>query len=225
MKTIKPVGAKGGDVAMNARAIGILLRGLLAALAISAVFVGSASASPAWRFSGSELKAGETEVTIGVAVGSSITVPGAVTKCEHMVYKLVISNSEAIGKGEVTEMTFYKCTTTGGAECTVDAIAAEKLPWPAHLKTVGGNNYVVFNKVNISILYGGASCSLGGMVATVTGSAGALFNNKAEAATVSAASISATKTELKALGAAIEWDGVFPTEAFEWHREQPLTVS
>jgi hypothetical protein len=210
---------------MKAKAIGILLRGLLAALAISAVFVGSASASPAWRFSGSELKAGETELTVGVAVGSSMTVPGAVTKCEHMVYELVISNSEAVGKGEVTEMSFYNCTTTGGAECTVDAIAAEKLPWPSHLKTVGGNNYVVFNKINISILYGGALCALGGTVATVTGSAGALFNNKAETATFSAGSISATKTELKALGAAIEWDGVFPTEAFEWHREQPLTVS
>lgn len=210
---------------MNAKAIGILLRGFLTALAISAVFVGSASASPAWRFSGSELKAGETELTVGVAVGSSLAVPGAVTKCEHMVYELVISNSETVGKGEVTEMLFYNCTTTGGAECTVDAIAAEKLPWPSHLKTVGGNHYVVFNKVNISILYGGALCALGGTVATVTGSAGALFNNKTEVATFSAASSGATKTELKALGAAIEWDGVFPTEAFEWHREQPLTVS
>ncbi len=209
---------------MNARAISILVRGLLAALAICAVFVGSASASPAWKFSGSELKAGETELTVGVAVGSSMAVPGATTKCEHMVYELVISNSETVGKGEVTEVLFYNCKTTGGVECTVDAIAAEKLPWPSHLKTVGGGNYVVFNKVNVSILYGGALCPLGGTVVTVTGSAGASFNNKAEAATFSAASFSATKTELKALGAAVEWDGVFPTEAFEWRREQPLTV-
>jgi len=66
---------------------------------------------------------------------------------------------------------------------------------------------------------------VGGTLATVTGSVGGLFHNKTETATFSAASSSATKTELKALGAAIEWDGVFPTEAFEWHREQPLTVS
>lgn len=210
---------------MSANAVRILLRGLLAALAISAVFVGSASASPVWRFSGSELEAGKTEVTIGVAVGSSMAVTGAPTKCEHMVYKLVISNSEAVGKGEVTEMLFYNCTTTGGVECTVEAIAAENLPWPAHLNTVVGSNYVIINKVKVSILYGGALCPLGGTVATVTGSAGGLFKNKAEAATFDAASFSATKTELKALGAAVEWDGVFPTEAFEWHREQPLTVS
>jgi hypothetical protein len=223
MKITKPVGKKGGDLAMNAKVLRILFRGLLAALVISAVFGGSASASPAWKFSGSELKAGETEVTVGVAVESSMTVPGALTKCEHMVYKLVISNSEAVGKGEVTEMPFYNCTTSAEG-CTVDAIAAEKLPWPSHLNTVAGSNYVVFNKVNISILYGGALCPLGGMVATVTGSAGALFNNKTEAASFNAASFGATKTELKALGAAVEWEGVFPTEAFEWHREQPLTV-
>jgi len=209
---------------MNAKAISILLRGLLAALAINAVFVGSASASPAWRFSGSELEPGATELTVGVAVGSSMAVPGAVTKCEHMVNEMVISNSKAVGKGEVTEMLFYKCTTTGGAECTVDAIAAENLPWPSHLITVAGSHYVIINKVKIGILYGGEKCSLGGMVATVTGSAGAVFNNKAEAATFDAASSSEAKTELKALGAAIEWDGVFPTEAFEWHREQPLTI-
>ena len=210
---------------MRSKALRILLRGVLAALAISAVFVGSAGASPAWRFSGTELKAGETEVTIGAAFKSSLTVPSAPVKCEYMVYKLVISNSESVGKGEVTELHFYKCTVTGGAKCTVDAIASEKLPWPAHLKTVSGSNYVVFNKVNISILYGGALCPLGETVATVTGSAGASFDNEAEAVTFDAASISATKTELKALGAVVEWEGVFPTEAFGWHREQPLTVS
>jgi hypothetical protein len=224
MKTIKSGWCERGDVAMNSKTLRILLRGVLAALAISAVFVGSANAGPVWKFSGTELEAGLTEVTIGVSSDGSLSVPGAPTKCEHMVYELVISNSEAVGKGEVTELLFYNCTTST-AGCTVEAIAAEKQPWPSHLNTVAGSHYLIINKVKIGILYGGALCPLGGTVATVTGSAGGWFSNKAEAASFDATSFSATKTELKALGAAVQWKGEFPTEAFGWHREQPLTVS
>jgi hypothetical protein len=206
---------------MNARSIRILMSGLLVALAISAVFAGSAGASPAWKLDGVELK--ETEVTVGFGDESSLSVIYAPVSCEHFLYKMNISNSGGTGKGEVTELPLFNCTTTT-PECTVEAMEAEGLPWPAHL-TGKGPNYVVIEKIEIGIFYSGALCLLDEVWATVTGSAGALFENTPEAAVFNAASFSATGTGLKALGSPVQWEGVFPTEAFEWHREEALTVS
>jgi hypothetical protein len=67
--------------------------------------------------------------------------------------------------------------------------------------------------------------ALGGILVHVTGSAGGLLDNTAETATFDSSSFKATKTELKALSGTANWTGVFPTEAFQWHREQALTVS
>lgn len=208
---------------MNARAIRIVMSGLFVTLAIG-VFAGSSSASPAWRFSGVELKGKETEVTLGVALEGSLTVPGAPVVCEHFLYKMAISDNGGTGEGKVTELPLFNCRSTA-KECTVKAMAGEKLPWPAHLTTVKGANYVVIEEIRIGILYGGALCPLSGVLATVTGSAGGLFENTSEAAVFSASSFVATKTALKALGSSVQWEGVFPTEAYEWHREQALTVS
>lgn len=207
---------------MKPKATSVLLRGLFAALIISAVFAGSAGASPAWRFNGSELTG--SEVIVGAAIDSSLTVPGLTTKCENFLYKLTISNSAGTGKGEVTELPLYNCTTNTKA-CIVEAIAAEKLPWPSKLTAVTGTNYVVIEGVKVSILYGGELCALNETLALVTGTAGGRIDNTAETATFDTASFSATKTALKALGSTIEWKGVFPTEAFQWHREQALTAS
>ncbi|HXS34110.1 MAG TPA: hypothetical protein VN758_10110 [Solirubrobacterales bacterium] len=207
---------------MNVRAIRILMSGLFVALAISTVSAGGASASPAWRFSGVELKG--TEVTLGVAVPGRLTVPSAPVVCEHFLYKMIISNSAGTGKGEVTELPLFNCTSLAG-ECTVEAMTAEKLPWPAHLTTVEGNSYVVIENIKVSILYGGAFCPLKGVSVPVTGSAGALFENASEAAEFSEASFTATKTGLKAFGSSVQWEGQFPMEAFEWSRLQALTVS
>lgn len=194
----------------------------LAALVISAVFASSAGASPVWKFNGSELTGSET--IVGGALESSMTIPGLTTKCENFLYKLTIKNEAGLGKGEVTELPLYNCTTDSSA-CTVSTIGAEKLPWPSKLSTVSSSNYIVIEGVKVGILYSGAECALGETLVTVKGTAGGLVDNAAETATFSASSFSATKTELKALSTAIEWNGVFPTEAFEWHREQALTVS
>ena len=207
---------------MNARTIRILMSGLFVALAISAVSAGGASASPAWRFSGVELKG--TEVTLGVAVPSRLTVPSAPVVCEHFLYKMIISNSVGTGKGEVTELPLFDCTSLA-EECTVEAMTAEKFPWPSHLTTVEGSNYVVIESIKISILYGGAFCPLKEVAVPVTGSAGASFENASETALFDEASFTATKTGLKALGLSVQWEGQFPMEAFEWSREQALTVS
>jgi|SRR6187402_881735 len=207
---------------MNRKATSIFLRGLFAALALCAVFAASASASPAWNFEGKELT--ETEVIMGGAYESSMTIPGLTTKCENFLYKLTIKNEAKVGKGELTEMPLYNCTTSSPV-CTVKTIGAETLPWPAKLTKVEPSNYIVVENVKVGIRYAGEECALGGILVKVTGTAGGLIENATETATFNASTLSATKTELKALGSAIEWSGVFYTEAFQWRREQALTVS
>lgn len=195
----------------------------LAALAVlCAIFATSASAAPAWKFEEKSLEG--TEVILGGAYESALTVPGLTTKCENFLYKLTIKNEAGTGKGEVTEVPLYNCHTNSSA-CTVKTITAEKLPWASHLATVSTTNYIIIEGVKVPILYAGKECVLGGTLVTVTGSAGGSIDNVAETATFSSTTLSATKTELKALGQKIEWSGLFPTEAFQWHREQALSVS
>lgn len=195
----------------------------LAALAVlCAIFATSASAAPAWKFEGKALEG--TETVLGGAFSSSMTVPGLTTKCENFLYKLGIKNEAGTGKGEVTEVPLYNCTANSSA-CTVDKIGAEKLPWPSKTSTFTPSNYVVIEGVKVGILYGGEECVLGETLVTVTGSAGGVVDNTAETATFNSTTLSASKTELKALSQKIEWNGVFPTEAFQWHREQALSVS
>lgn len=221
-KTHNSITAHREDKMMNRKARSIVARGMLAALVISAVFAGSASASPVWNFEGKELTGSET--ILGAALDSKLTIPGLTTKCANFLYKLTIKNEGGVGKGSVTELPLYECTTDSKV-CTVKSIAAEVLPWPAKLMVVSTSNYIVIEGVKVAILYAGKECVLNGTLVTVKGTAGGLVDNATETATFSAASFSATKTELKALSQKIEWIGVFPTEAFEWHREQALTVS
>jgi hypothetical protein len=219
-KTRNPIATK-GDNAMNRKTKGIFWVAALAALAISAVFASAASASPVWKFNSTELSGKET--VVGGALESSMTIPGLTTKCENFLYKLSISNSAGTGKGEVTEVPLYNCTTNSKA-CTVETIAAQSLPWASHLATFT-NPYIVIEGVKVAIVYAGEECVLGETLVTVTGSAGGLIDNAKETATFNSTTLSASKTELKALGQKIEWNGLFPTEAFEWHREQALSAS
>jgi hypothetical protein len=153
-----------------------------------------------------------------------MTVPGLTTKCANFLYKLTIENSAGTGKGSLTEMPLFECTTNSSA-CTVDKIGAEKLPWASKLTTVSTTPYIIIEGVNVPILYGGEECVLGETLVTVTGTAGGSIDNAKETATFNSSTLSASKTELKALNQKIEWNGLFPTEAFQWHREQALSVS
>ena len=83
------------------------LRGFFAALALSAVFAAGAGAAPAWNFAGKSLEG--SEVVMGAAYESSMTIPGLTTKCENFLYKLTIKNEAGTGKGELTEMPLYTC--------------------------------------------------------------------------------------------------------------------
>lgn len=208
---------------MNRKAKGTFLVAALAALAIlGAALAPVAGAAPAWNFEGKALEGKET--VVGAAVESSLTIPGLTTKCENFLYKLTIENVSGTGKGSVTELPLFNCTTNSKA-CSVKTITAEKLPWPAKLIAISTSNYIVIEGVKVAILYSGEECVLGGTLVNVTGSAGGLIDNAKETATFNATTLSASKTELKAFSQKIEWNGVFPTEAFEWHRTQALTVS
>ena len=208
---------------MNRKTTRTFLGGLLAALVLSAVLTSAANAAPAWNFEGKALEGNET--ILGAAIDSSLTVPGLTTKCENFLYKLTIKNEGGTGKGEVTELPLYNCYTDS-PYCTVKTINAEGLPWTeAHLTKISTTNYIVIEKVKVAIRYAGELCALGGTLVTVKGNAGGSIDNVAETATFNPTTFKATSTELKALGSSIEWLGVFPTEAFEWHRDQALSVS
>ena len=195
----------------------------LAALAVlCAMFATTASAAPAWKFEAKALEG--SEVVLGGALDSSLTIPGLTTKCANFLYKLTIENASGTGKGSLTEMPLFNCTTNSSA-CTVDKIGAETLPWASKLTTVSTTNYIIVEGVKVGILYGGEECVLGETVVTVTGSAGGSIDNTTETATFNASTLTATGTTLKAAGQKIEWNGLFPTEAFQWHREQALSVS
>jgi hypothetical protein len=206
---------------MNRKTTRTFLLGFLAALMLSAVFAGSAGAAPAWRFNGEELKSPET--IVGAAEKSGLTIPGMTTTCENFLYTIVISNTAGTGSGSITELPLYNCTTN--TKCTVTSITAEKLPWAANLSTISSKNYIIIKGIKVSILYGGKLCVVNGVTGEVEGSAGGWIDNTTESATFSPATFSTTKTELKMLGTTIEWNGFFPTEAFEWHREQALSAS
>jgi len=200
-------------------AIGVALAALVV---LCAMFATAASAAPAWKFEEKALEG--TEVVVGGAYESALTIPGLTTKCENFLYKLTVKNEAGTGKGEVTEVPLYNCTTNSTA-CAVKSIKAEALPWPSHLATFSTTPYIIIEGVKVPILYSGAECVLGGILVTVTGSAGGSINNSAETATFNSSTLTASGTSLKALGQKIEWSGLFPTEAFQWHREQALSVS
>jgi len=194
---------------------------MLTALAMGAIFAGTATAAT-WQFEGTALEG--SEVTVGFGVESSLTGPFPVVTCEHFLYRMTIANSGGTGEGEVTELPLFECWSPMKG-CTIEAIEGEELPWSAQLAEVGASNYLVIEGVAISVLYGGEECPLDEVVLTVTGSAGGLFDNETAATTFDEASFEETETELETFGNSVQLEGAFPTEAFEWHREEALSVS
>jgi hypothetical protein len=194
---------------------------VLALLAFGTVAVASASAAPEWEFEGSALSG--TEDILGAATSSSMTIPGLTTTCEHFLYNMDIENSGGTGEGELDEVPLFECGTSS-PYCTVEAIQAQNLPWPTHLMEVSGKPYLFIEGVFVTILYGGEECAFGEVEIPVKGTAGGSVNNETESATFNKSTFSATGAHLKVGSADIEWNGVFPTEAFEWHREESLSV-
>jgi len=215
---------KGDDEKMTRKSIGVIGLLALVALMLSTAFASSASAAPAWKFNGEELKTGTSEVILGAAEKSALTIPGLTTSCENFLYELSISNSSGTGSGKLTSMPLFNCYTNSSA-CTVGSIGAQGLPWSSKLTTVGTTPYIVIEGVKVNIFYEGEECVLSETLVVVTGSAGGSINNTTESATFNKETLSASKTELKALAQKIEWTGVFPTEGFQAHRLQAISAS
>jgi hypothetical protein len=206
---------------MRTKMMRLIVASALVALALGSVAVASADAAPAWKFNGTNLT-GQDDL-LGAAVSSSMTIPGLTTTCEHFLYNMKIENSGGTGEGEITELPLFECHTNTSA-CSVEAIEAENLPWPTKLMTVSGEPYLFIEGVEVIILYSGSKCALGGIEVPVTGTAGGLIDNSTETATFNASTFAATGAKLEVGATEIEWNGVFPTEAFEWHREDSLSV-
>jgi hypothetical protein len=194
---------------------------MVSVLALALGMTATASASPAWKFNGTELSGSET--ILGAATSSSMTIPGVTTECKHFLYNMKISNSGGKGKGEITELPLFECTTSTSG-CTVASIEAKKLPWSTHLESLWGNNYLIVEGVDVEVVYGGSLCVYAGIPITVSGSAGGIVENSTETATFNNGTIVATGTGLWSGFSWVEWNGVFPTEAFGTHRLQSISV-
>jgi hypothetical protein len=201
----------------------IVLLASLASVALSAVSTSAASAGPLWRFNGNEL-VGQEKVK-GTAVDGSLTVPGVTTTCARTALTMKISNTGGAGQGEVTKLPLSECHTPEGSACTVESIAAEKLPWPAHTTTVLGKSYVIIESVRIGITYGGVLCALSGAPVVVAGTAGGLFENTTSTLTFNDTTFKATSTSLKVGATAIDWDALFPLQATGVHSAEALGLS
>ena len=207
---------------MNLHKTRIFWGGLLAALVLSTAFASSALAGPTWKFDESTLE--EPETILGAAEESGLEITGLETVCDNFLYEITIDNEGGTGGGEVTDLPLFNCHTDS-PWCTVEGIEGEAFPWGANLQEAGGKNYIVIEGVQVSVVYGNPFCSLYETEVGVTGTAGGLLDNETESATFDDASFEATETELEAIGNTVDWDGFFPAEAFEWHREEALSVS
>jgi len=187
----------------------------------TASFATGAQASPAWFFNGVELESKET--TLNHAGEGSLSAFGLTTTCEPFVFLATISNSAGSGKASVTSVPLSNCYTSS-PQCEVGAIGAETLPWSAHLTTISGTDYLVVEGVKLAITYAGEECVLGEVLVKYTGTAGGRIDNETESVTFDAASFTATKTALKALGAAATWNGNFTMIATGVHVGQALEV-
>jgi hypothetical protein len=208
-------------IKMNKARYAFVLAALVASLA-GAAFAASAGAAPAWNFNKVALSG--SEVLVGGAEKSGLTVPGLTTTCDNFLYEISISNSGGTGQGSLTELPLFNCYTNSQF-CTVKSIKAETLPWASHLTNVESKPYIIIEGVKVGILYAGEECVLGETLVTVKGTAGGSISNETESATFNSTTFKATGTELKASGTKSEWFGFFPNEGFQWHREQAISVS
>lgn len=180
----------------------------------------SAASAALWKFEGEELKGVETVVgsTASFSMGPSFFT----VTCESTL-QMKIWNSGGQAKGEVTGLTFVNCSTNY-PPCTVEAIKAELLPWPARGVTISTKNYLVLEGIRVSSLYDDEECPLDETLIFAKGSAGALFDNGTGTATFNPASLAATGTKMTMLSTTADWIGAFQLKATGPHAGQTLNL-
>jgi hypothetical protein len=200
-----------------------MLLALLVAVALSATATASASASPVWKFNGTELSGKES--VVGGTTSSKLTLLGVAVECKHFLYNSTVVNKSGKGEGEVTEVLLSECTSSSSSCPLEKTPEATALPWPGHLTTVGGKEYVVIGEavkgkeIDVNVTFTGKSCALSGVHA-VKGTAGGAIENTAHTATFNSSSFKETGTALKVGTSAVEWEGVYTMEAFGAHSLQ-----
>ena len=188
-------------------------------VALSAAAGATASVAAVWKFEGKELKTVET--VKGVAEESSLTLPGTNLTCEFIRLKMKIKNTGGNGEAEVTEFPLEKCRSST-ATCTVESVEALGLPWPAHLVTVGVDDYLVIEKMEINVVLGGSLCAFAGLPILTKGSAGGEISNVSHTITFNKSTFMATGTNLKVGATAVEWQAVFALKGLGAHKGEGL---
>lgn len=188
-------------------------------VALSAAAGTTSSVAAVWKFEGKELKT--TETIKGVAEESSLTIPGTTLTCEFIRLKMTIRNTGGNGEAEISEFPLEKCRSSTTA-CTVESVEAGKLPWPAHLVTVGGDDYLVIEKMEIGVVLGGPLCAFGEVPIEIKGSAGGEINNVSHTITFNKSTFTATGTSLKVGATATEWQAVFALKWLGPHKGESL---
>jgi len=198
-----------------------LMFSVAAALTASAAVASSASASPVWRFGGTELTGSETVVAETAA--SNLTLPGLTTTCKASL-AMTISNSGGHGTASVESMSLSGCATNG--VCTVVAASAPETPWSGSTQVVGKDSYLVVQGFNNKILYGGELCAVEGWTINYKGSVGGLFDNSSSKLIFNEASATATGSSLKSIGTTkTGYDAEYGVKATGSHAGQVLTLS
>ncbi len=183
----------------------LFLRCLLAAFVIGGALAAPAGATPAWLLGGSQFSG--PEPAEGEAINADLTFAGMTTTCATTEITMSIGDSGGTGEGKVSGMNFAGCSTN--TICSVEGMTAANLPWPAHLKTVSSNNYLIIEKVYFEIVYGNPFCALNETTVEVKGSAGGSISSSANTS-FEPSSFVATNTKLKAFGVNVEWEAEFP---------------
>jgi hypothetical protein len=197
----------------------VLALAAIVLVALSAAAGATASVAAVWKFEGNELKA--TETVKGVAEESSLTLPGATLTCEFIRLKMTIKNTGGTGEAEITEFPLEKCRSSTNT-CTVESVAAGKLPWLAHLVTVAGTDYLVIEKMEITVLLGGPLCALAESPIVIKGSAGGAISNVSHTITFDKSTFTATGTSLKVGATATEWQALFALKWLGPHKGESL---
>jgi hypothetical protein len=203
------------------KATAVFLASTVIGLLASAAFASAAAALPSWHFGGTPLSG--TETIEATATKSSFTFPGLTTTCEPFILELEAKNTGGTGTSIVTGVPFGTCYTNSPS-CSVESFQAEGLPWPSSLTTVAGAHYLVIKGIKLVVFYSGPECVLSEIEIPIQGSAGGLVNDSNETVTFSPSTFTATGTELKALGAKIEWNGVFHLAATGGNSGLAVTV-
>jgi hypothetical protein len=188
----------------------LTLPGLCVVLAYSGFVAASAAASPIWLVAGSAPPPGET--VTGAASNAKFKIAGMTTTCSTTSLEMKIKNVGAVGEGEITDMSFLGCSTD--TKCTVEAIGAENLPWPLHLKRISNADYVVVEGIEIVVVYGNEECVLYETEVVIDGSAGGLFTGGSPSSLAfSPSNFTNTGTKLLTFGTGLDWSAIFSLSA------------